>query len=146
MKKKSIFLASMMAVAVLATAQNAHAQQLDRALKTFSTAWTRNDERAIASLIAREGASIDGPAGRLGPLSGRQAAAVLRMLFDDRMTRDVRVRQIQSVGGEPEKAYAELVWITVAPETTQPITVVVFVEFIREQANNWRVTKIRLLP
>jgi hypothetical protein len=143
--KKSLFLTGLIAVAVCAAAEPARAQQFDRAIKNFSNAWTRNDEKTIANMIGREGASIDGPAGRLGPLSGRQAAAVLRHLFDDKITRDVRVRQTQSIGGDPEKAYAEIVWTTLAPETTQPTRVVIFVEFVREH-EVWRVTKIRLLP
>ena len=145
--KKSMFLAGMIAVAVMATAEHAHGQNLSGALKHFTNAWNRNDEKAISQMIARDGASIDLPVGgRLGPLSGRQAAAVLRVLFEEGITRDVRVRQIQSVGGDPEKAYAELVWTTVAPETTQAIRNVVFVELVRESENLWRVTKIRLLP
>ena len=145
--KRSIYLASVMAVAILATASQSHAQNLDGALRHFTNAWNRNDEKAISQMIARDGASIDLPVGgRLGPLSGRQAAAVLRVLFEEGITRDVKVRQLQSVGGEPEKAYAELVWTTVAPETTQPIRNVVFVELVRESEKLWRITKIRLLP
>lgn len=143
---KAIRIAGLLALIVMAAAAQAHAQQLDGVMKQFSGAWTRNDEKAIAALIARDGASIETEAGRLGPLGARQAAAVLRILFDERMTREVRTRQTQSVGGTPQKAYAELVWTTVAPETTQPMRIVVFVELVLEHERYWRITKIRLLP
>ena len=137
---------TLMAIAVTISAARAQAQQLDGVMKHFTAAWTRKDEKALAALIAREGASIESDAGRFGPLGARQAAAVLRTLFDERSTVDVRLRQTQTVGGNPKKAYAELVWMTLAPETTEPIRVVVFVEFVLEQERTWRITKIRLLP
>ena len=142
---RSIQLAALFVVAMTATAAHAQAQQLDGVIKSFAGAWNRNDEKAVASFISREGASIDGEFGRFGPLGSRQAAAVLRVLFDERTTVDVRLRQMQTVGGTPQKAYAELVWMTLAPETTQSVRVVLFVEFV-QQENTWRITKIRLLP
>jgi hypothetical protein len=143
---KMIRLLTLVAIAITTTAAHAHAQQLDGVMKHFTAAWSRKDEKAVAALIAREGASIESDAGRFGPLGARQAAAVLRMLFDERSTVDVRLRQSQTVGGNPNKAYAELVWMTLAPETTEPIRIVLFVEFVLEQEKTWRITKIRLLP
>lgn len=143
---RTIRIAGLLAVALTATATRAHAQQLDIVMKQFAGAWTRNDEKVIAALIARDGASIETDAGRLGPLGARQAAAVLRVLFDERATRNVQTRQTQSVGGTPQKAYSELIWTTVAPETTQPMRITVFVELVLEYERYWRVTKIRLLP
>ena len=143
---KTIRLATLLALAMTATAERAHAQQLDGVMKSFTGAWTRNDEKRVAGLIAREGASIESEAGRFGPLGARQAAAVLRVLFDERTTVEVRLRQTQTVGGTPQKAYAEIIWITLAPETTQPVRNVLFVEFVLEQEKYWRITKIRLLP
>lgn len=135
-----------MAIAIMATSGAAHAQDLDGAMSRFASAWRRNDYKAIAALIARDGASIETDAGRLGPLGPRQAAAVLRGLFSERNTTQVRTRQIQDVGGNPQKGYAELVWMTMAPATTEPLRVVVFVEFVQESDREWRVARIRLLP
>jgi hypothetical protein len=141
-----IRLAALVVIALTASAERGHAQQLDGVMKNFTAAWTRKDEKAVAALIAREGASIESDAGRFGPLGARQAAAVLRLLFDERSTVDVRLRQTQRVGGNPQKAFAELVWMTLAPETTEPMRIVVFVEFVLERENTWRITRIRLLP
>ncbi len=134
-----------LALAMAATAPPAHAQQLDAVMSRFAGAWRQGDEKAIASLIAREGASIESDAGRLGPLGARQAAAVLRALFDESATRSVRTRQVQDVGGSPQKAFAELIWMTVASETTEPMRIAVFVEFVLEQDKYWRITRIRLI-
>lgn len=140
-----IRLLTLVAAATATLAPRAHAQELDGVMRSFTSAWTRKDERAVAALIAREGASIESDAGRFGPLGARQAAAVLRVLFNEKSTVDVRTRQSQTVGGNPRKAFAEVVWTTLAPETTEPVRIVVFVEFVLEQERTWRITKIRLL-
>ena len=133
----------LVALAIMATSTAAQAQDLDGAMSRFASAWRRNDYKTIASLIARDGASIETDAGRLGPLGPRQAAAVLRTLFSERNTTQVRTRQVQDVGGQ--KGYAELVWTALAPATTEALRVVVFVEFVQESDREWRVSRIRLL-
>jgi hypothetical protein len=114
-------------------------------MSRFSGAWRHSDDKAVASLIARDGATIETSSGRLGPLGPRQAAAVLRALFEGRETRNVRTRQMQDVGGSPQRAYAEVIWTALAPETTQPMRVVVFVEWVVDEDKTWRITRIRLL-
>jgi predicted flavoprotein YhiN len=143
--KNAIRLIFLVALATAANAAQVYAQHLDAAMSRFSAAWRQSDDKAIASLIAREGATIETTDGRLGPLGPRQAAAVLRILFEGRDTRGVRTRQMQDVGGTPQKAYAEVIWTTLAPETTQAMRVVVFVEWVLEHDKQWRITRIRLL-
>jgi hypothetical protein len=143
--KRIIGLVAFLAIAVIATPVPASAQDMDVAMYRFASAWRRNDSKAISALIAREGAFIETPAGRFGPLGGRQAAAILRTLFGERHTTNVRTRQLQDVGGTPQKGYAELIWTSVAPETTEALPIVVFVEFVQESDREWRITRIRLL-
>lgn len=143
--KRIIGRSMFIALAILATSAPASAQDMDVAMYRFASAWRRNDTKAISALIAREGASIETDAGRFGPLPARQAAAILRTLFGERETTDVRTRQFQSVGGTPQKGYAELIWTSVAPETTEALRLVVFVEFVQESDREWRITRIRLL-
>jgi hypothetical protein len=143
--KYAISLVLLLVTAMLATPAPAPAQDLDVAMYSLANAWRRNDYKVIATLIANDGVSIETDAGRFGPLGGRQAAAILRTLFGERATTQVRTRQFQAVGGNPQKGYAELIWTTMAPETTQPLRIVVFVEFIREQEREWKITRIRLL-
>jgi hypothetical protein len=134
-----------LAIAMLATSTPAPAQDLDVAMYRFAGAWRRNDFKAISALIARDGVSIETDAGRFGPLGARSAAAILRTLFGERETTDVRTRQFQGVGGQPQKGYAELIWTTMAPATTEALRIVVFVEFVQEDDRQWRITRIRLL-
>jgi hypothetical protein len=143
--KNAVRLMMLVAIATVASAASAPAQQLESAMSRFSGAWRQSDDKGVASMIARDGATIETSDGRLGPLGPRQAAAVLRSLFEGRDTRGVRTRQMQDVGGSPQKAYAEIIWTTLAPETTQPMRVVVFVEWVLEQDKTWRITRIRLL-
>ncbi len=114
-------------------------------MNRIAGAWRQNNDKAIAALISSDGASIETGSGRLGPLGPRQAAAVLRMLFDERTTQEVSMRKIQEVGGDPPRAYGEVVWVALRPQTTQPTRVVVFVEMALEQDRNWRITRIRLI-
>ncbi len=143
--KRTIGLTIFLAIATLATSAPAAAQEMDVAMYRFANAWRRNDYKAVSALIAREGVSIETEAGRFGPLGARQASAILRALFGDRSTTDVRTRQFQTLGGTPQKGYAELIWTTMAPATTEALRVVVFVEFVRENEREWRITRIRLM-
>ena len=114
-------------------------------MNRIAGAWRQNNDKAIAALISSDGASIETGSGRFGPLGPRQAAAVLRMLCDERTTQEVSMRKIQEVGGNPPRAYGEVIWVTLRPQTTQPTRVVVFVEMALEQDRNWRITRIRLI-
>ena len=142
MKIRTLFMA---ALALGLFAVPARAQQLEQVMRQFAGAWRDHNDKALAAMIARDGASIETPAGRLGPLGPRQAAAVFRMLFEERATQNVSTRQVQEVGGTPQKAYAEVIWTSTMRETTQSSRVIVFVELVREQERNWRVTRIRLI-
>jgi hypothetical protein len=135
----------MLAIVMMASAAQAHAQELETVMDRITGAWRQNNDKTIASMISRDGASIETPAGRLGPLGPRQAAAVLRILFNERTTQDVRMRQVQEVGGNPPKAYGEVIWTALRPQTTQPLRAVVFVEMVLEQDRYWRITRIRLI-
>lgn len=143
--KRIVGLTIFLAIAMLATSVPAQAQDLDVTMYRLANAWRRNDSKAISGLIARDGVSIETDAGRFGPVGARSAAAILRTLFGERQTTDVRTRQFQGVGGSPQKGYAELIWTTRAPETTEALRIVVFVEFVQELDREWRITRIRLL-
>ena len=55
------------------------------------------------------------------------------------------MRQVQEVGGNPPKAYGEVIWTALRSQTTQPVRAVVFVEMVLEQERYWRITRIRLI-
>lgn len=141
MIRRSLALA---AVCLLALAARAHAQDLDQVLDNFAAAWARGDAGAIARLAARNGLSIDLGGSPVGPLSPRQAAALLRRIFEDRETVVIRAGMAQVVGGDPPRAFGEVAWATRSRGTTIPERATVFLALVREDGH-WRITQIRLL-
>lgn len=127
-----------------AGAGTASAQALPRELDRVAAAWHRGDASAIANLGARAGISLDVDGSSVGPLGPRQAAAVLRRIFEDRESIAVRAAQTRPVGGDPPRAFGELSWNMRTRGTTIPEQSKVFVAFVRE-GDRWRVTEIRLL-
>lgn len=123
----------------------AQAQRLDDVVLQVVEAWARGDAKALAALSAREGIAIEGREVRTGPLGSRQAAAVLRRIFDDRETVAIRPGMVQMVGGSPRRAFLEITWVARAPETTQPERTKIFVELVLNH-ERWQITQIRMLP
>jgi hypothetical protein len=128
----------------LFTVRSAHAQRLDDIMLHVADAWSHRDTRALVALSAREGISIETRDARTGPLGARQAAAVLRKLFEERETISIRPGMMQVVGGSPRRAFCEITWITRAPETTEPERATIFVELVMLD-DRWQITQIRLL-
>jgi hypothetical protein len=131
-----------MATVFLSFAHVASAQDFRPVVDQFARAWQRGDVATIGSITATRGMALDVEGRRVGPLPGRQAAAALRRVFDDRETLDLQVNMQKEVAGEPRRAFAELNWVTRARGTTIPerTTVVVFLEL---EGNHWRITDIR---
>jgi hypothetical protein len=129
---------------LLASARAVSAQELEHALDRVAYAWHKGDASAITALAARAGISIDVDRNPVGPLGPRQAAAVLRRLFDDKESQGARNTMSRDVGGEPSRAFGEISWTARAKGTTIPERVTVFIAFIREDGA-WRITEIRLM-
>ncbi|MBX6363826.1 MAG: nuclear transport factor 2 family protein [Gemmatimonadetes bacterium] len=141
MRRRSIALV----VLVLAlAASRAHAQDLDQVLDRFAASWAKGDAVTIAQLVARGGMSIDIDGTPIGPLSRRQAAALLRRIFDDRETVVIRAGSAQVVGGAPPRAFGEIAWSARSRGTTIPERATVFLALVRED-DGWRITQIRVL-
>jgi hypothetical protein len=125
-------------------ARPAAGQDLQQTLERAAAAWHRGDAAGLASLAARAGISIDVDGRSVGPVGQRQAAAIIRRLFDDIESVGVRTRMVRGVGGDPPRAFGEFAWTTKIRGTTIPDDATVFVALIRE-GDRWRVTEIRLL-
>lgn len=123
---------------------SAHAQRLDDIVLHIADAWAHRDAKALVALAVREGVSIESRESRTGPLGARQAAAVLRRMFDQRETISIRPRLAQIVGGSPPRAFSEITWITRAPDTTEPERSIIFLELVLMD-ERWQITQIRLL-
>jgi len=131
---------------LLASAGSAFAQELEQVLDRFAAAWHRGDAVAIVGLVSRSGVSIDlgGAGGQVGPLGVRQAAAVLRRIFDQRETTVVRAGVAQVVGGSPPRAFGEVVWSARSRGTTENEKATIFLALVRE-SDGWKINQIRLL-
>jgi hypothetical protein len=140
------FRAALLALVALAAigAGPAAGQDLNQALGRVASAWHRGDAAAITRLAASSGISIDVDGRSVGPLAPRQAAAVLRRVFEDRESVNARGNMTRSVGGSPQRAFGEIAWTTRARGTTIPERATLFVAFVRED-EGWRITEIRLI-
>jgi hypothetical protein len=135
----------MLFFAVVANVRVASAQRLDDIVLHITDAWQRHDAKDVIALSARDGIAIESRDLRTGPLGSRQAAAVLRRMFDERETVAIQPGRTQIVGGSPRRAYAEIIWITRAPDTSEPQRATIFLELVLLD-ERWQITQIRLLP
>jgi hypothetical protein len=135
---------TLVALLLVTGSRPAVAQDLKPLLERVANALQRGDVGGISALSARAGVSLDVDGRNVGPLGPRQTAAVLRRLFEDREVVGARVNTIREVGGEPTRAFGEIIWSTRARGTTIPERATIFVALVREE-RGWRVTEIRLL-
>lgn len=105
--------------------------------------WARGDAGELVALAGRGGIALEVRGERIGPVSARQAAAVLRRVFDGRETLSIRHGMAQVVGGSPPRAFGELTWVARAAGTTIPERSTVLFALVRE-GEVWRITQIRL--
>ena len=125
-------------------ASGAQAQSLEGVMDRFESWWARGDASAIAGLAARDGITIDTDGKPLGPLGGRQISALLKRLFDDRETIQVRKLVSQEMGGTPSRASGEISWVMRSKGTTIPEKTSVFIALVFED-DRWRITEIRFV-
>jgi hypothetical protein len=132
------FLLSMAAVA------SGQEVELGRVLDRLASSWARGDANTLAALSARSGISLDIDGDPIGPLTHRQAAAVLRSLFMGRTTHSLSPGLARIVGGQPLRAFGELSWTVRTQGTTIPERTTIFLALVWE-GDAWRITQIRLL-
>jgi hypothetical protein len=133
------------AIAVLAAAIPAAAQNLEPLTQRMTLSWGRGDVGAITSLIAADGVAIEIEGQRVGPLNARQASAVLRRLFDNREIVSAQTGMAKIVSGSPRRAFVELAWTIRARGTTIPERYKIFLALVNDDRDAWRITEIRLL-
>jgi len=143
MKRAGAF-AAVVLLALAWSARGVRAQDLEQVLDRFASAWHRGDAAAIARLVSAKGVSIEIAGEQVGPLPIRQAAAVLKRLFDDRETTVVRAGLAQVVGGSPPRAFGEVVWTARSRGTTESENATIFLALVRER-DGWKINQIRLL-
>lgn len=120
-------------------------RELSVALERLATSWARGDAVAVASFAAKAGVSFERERAGSGPLAQRQVVALLRRLFEERETLQVRLGMVHVVSETPPHAFGELSWVHRARGTTMPESATVFLGWVRE-GDAWRLNQIRLLP
>jgi hypothetical protein len=129
---------------LLGLAAPAGGQELGNVVDRVAASWSRGDASGIVAHAARTGISLDVDGERVGPIAARQAAAVLRRVFDQRESVRASAGRARVVGGSPEKGFGEIAWTSRARGTTIPERATVVLAFVREDGH-WRITEIRLM-
>ncbi len=118
--------------------------ELGRVIDRLASSWARGEANTLAALSARNGVSLNVDGEQIGPLTPRQAAAVLRNLFVGRTTHSLSPGLARVVGGQPLRAFGELSWTVRTRGTTIPERTTIFLALVWE-GDTWRITQIRLL-
>lgn len=137
----ALLIGLLLSVAATARAQEA---ELGRVLDRLAVAWARADAISLVTLSSRSGISFDVDGEKIGPLTPRKAAAVLRNIFVGRSTDRLTPGLARIVGGQPPRAFGELSWTVRTHGTTIPERTTIFLALVWE-GNSWRITQIRLL-
>ena len=122
----------------------ARAQDLERTLERFAAAWARGDVDNIVAMAVDDGVMVETGDDPMGPLGRRQAAALLKRVFEDRATVSFRTDILRQVASRPASAFSEVVWISRAEGTRIPESRRVFLAFVNDGAG-WRISQIRIL-
>ena len=127
----------------LASAQRS--DDLRTAFREVAFEWARADAGAVVRHMVPNGILIDASDGRMGPLTDRQATAVLRQLFEQGETVAVDIVMLERVGGRPPRAFASIIWTTRPRGTEVPVRRTVYFG-LQLIDGAWRVSEIRLIP
>lgn len=134
-----------LALVLLPSLAAAQGEDLRTAFRDVATQWAREDAGAVVRHMVPGGLLIDASDGRMGPLTGRQATAVLRQLFEQGETVDVDIVMVERVGGVPPRGFASISWTTRPRGTEVPVRRTVYFG-LQQLGGDWRVSEIRLIP
>jgi hypothetical protein len=120
------------------------ADDLQSTFRVVARQWAGSDASGLVRHLDPTGVSIDVGDGPMGPLSDRQASALLRQLFDQGETVNVEAGMLERVGGRPPRGFGAITWTTRPRGTEVPIRRTVY--FGLEWVDGaWRVAEIRLI-
>jgi hypothetical protein len=131
-------------VALIAAASSVGAQEIRTAAERLARSWERADVNAIGNQAAEEGLSVELGGERVGPVSSRQAAAILKRVFDERETMSTQVGSAREMHGENRRGFVELTWVVKSRGTSIPDSLTVLFSLELEE-RQWRITEIRLM-
>jgi hypothetical protein len=135
---------SVAVAAIIVFHGSARAQNVTSFVNSVATAWERGDVDAITGMSAKQGIAFEVDGTHVGSVSGRQAGAVLRRVFDDARTIRATAATAKLLPGSDVRAYGEIVWERRARGTTQAERINIFVALERT-ADGWHITEIRVM-
>lgn len=127
-----------------ALAAQASRDELNTSFRAVAGQWVRGDASGVVRHMSPDGVSIDVADGPMGPLSERQAEALLRQLFEQGETVGVTLGMLERVGGTPPRAFGAIIWTTRPRGTRLPVrrTVYFGMEWMQ---GAWKISEIRLI-
>ena len=141
--RRALAVLALVLVPSLATGQRS--DDLRSAFREVAFDWARADAGAVVRHMVPTGILIDASDGRMGPLSDRQATALLRQLFEQGETVSVDIVMLESVGGRPPRGFASIIWTTRPRGTEVPVRRTVYFG-LQLIDGVWRISEIRLIP
>jgi hypothetical protein len=141
---KQLLVATMLMASLALSPHTVGAQNLEAVVNRLADYWAGADASSVAAMAARGGIRLNIDGKTVGPLAARQATALLRDLFEERETINVRKMTPQIVGGQPPRAFGELSWMMRARGTTIPERTSVLISLVLEDGR-WRVNEIRFV-
>lgn len=121
------------------------AQTLEQAAAQFAAQWAAGDVSRLQSGFSPNGLRLQWEARPLGALGPPRAGASIREYLDNRETTSASVSQVDEVGGEPRRGFAEIRWESRIRGMSEMIVRTVFVAFVFE-GGVWTVDEVRVLP
>jgi hypothetical protein len=133
-----------LALGLFSAAPAAAQQELPHVLDSLASIWARGDAGALARLGSSRGIDLEVHGESLGRVSGRKAAAALRLVFANQETIAVRANTSSRVLQAESSAFAELTWDVRPRGSAMPARSTVFVGLVREN-RDWQVSQIRVM-
>jgi hypothetical protein len=135
---------AVLAMALLTAAPLTAQQELPNVLDSLAAIWERGDAGALARLGSSRGIDLEVYGESLGRVSGRKAAAALRLVFANQETIAVRANTNSRARQAENSAFAELTWDVRPRGSAMPARSTVFVGLVREN-RDWQVSQIRVM-
>jgi len=106
--------------------------------------WEAGLPGELADLLDPGGVRVRTPRATYPAMEVRQAVAALEELHEESGVGPVERRQVQALGGEPAKGFAELVWRPVPAGVGEPVERTVYLGY-EWTDGAWRIVEVRIL-
>jgi len=119
-------------------------QELEATARRVAALWGAGNADGLLGLLSSDGVRVTLGRSAHSNVSPRQAVAAVKDFISGHRSENSRVTRVQEVGGSPARGFAEVLWNTYAQDTSEPLSMTLYLGFVQE-GGNWRVSEIRLL-